>query len=269
MKKSLTTILVIGIVVAFLGMASNIQAQILKQGMKSDEIKAIQEILKEDPTIYPEGYTTGYFGRLTKGAVKRLQKRLSLPETGELDERTQKVIFPELEVRVLSPNGGENWDRSQFHLIKWELPAQTENETFSKIKGLWPRVSIDLFKISSSGTSSNSTFVKHIAFAPYWKGSHSWKISRDIPNGSDYVIRITSIRRSILPCLVSPQKESCLQEKLSLAKDWDESDGTFTISGEVSPSPAPDLSKVIEALEKISSEINRVIEMLKGMSVDQ
>lgn len=31
-------------------------------GSRSDEVKAIQEILKEDSTIYPEGYVTGYYG---------------------------------------------------------------------------------------------------------------------------------------------------------------------------------------------------------------
>lgn len=247
----------------------SVSAQILMPGSRGDEVKAIQEILKEDPTVYPEGLVTGYFGRLTKGAIKRLQKKFRLPETGNLDEATEKVIFPDISVNVISPNGGENWDRNQIHLIKWELPATARQEKFSQVKWLWPKVSIDLFKRPPEGVGSGSIFVKHIAFAPYWKGSHSWKISRDIPNGSDYVIRVTVVRRSILPCIVSPQKESCLQQRLPLIKNWDESDGTFTISGEMPPHSTPDLSKVIEMLKRISDEINRVIEMLEGISVGQ
>ncbi len=242
-------------------------AQTLGIGSRGDEVRAIQEILKEDPNIYPEGLVTGYFGRLTKGAIKRLQKKFGLTQTGVLDKETEKVVFPDISVKVVSPNGGENWDRSQLHLIKWEASTQMENETFSKVKWVWPKVSIDLFRKTPDGTSSESVFVKHIAFVPYWKGSYSWRISRDIPNGSDYVIRVTAVRRSILPCIVSSKKrEVCLRQRLSLAKNWDESDSAFTISGEVSSRPVPDLSKVIEMLRKISGEINRVIGILEEFS---
>ncbi|MDD3434591.1 MAG: hypothetical protein PHD96_01560 [Candidatus Pacebacteria bacterium] len=37
----------------------------LKYGMTSDEVKKLQTQLKLDPTVYPEGLVTGYFGPLT------------------------------------------------------------------------------------------------------------------------------------------------------------------------------------------------------------
>ena len=45
--------------------------------------------LATDPSIYPEGLTTGYFGPLTKEALKRFQQRFELRISGELDEETR------------------------------------------------------------------------------------------------------------------------------------------------------------------------------------
>jgi len=48
----------------------------LKFGMRSLEVKCLQEFLKsQGPEIYPEGLVTGYFGPLTFSAVKRFQQK--------------------------------------------------------------------------------------------------------------------------------------------------------------------------------------------------
>lgn len=60
----------------------------LRIGMTSEEVKRLQEILATDPDIYPEGYITGYFGRLTEKAVKRLQKKMCLEEVGIVGPKT-------------------------------------------------------------------------------------------------------------------------------------------------------------------------------------
>ncbi|MBU4466640.1 hypothetical protein KKF47_01070, partial [Patescibacteria group bacterium] len=41
----------------------------LKVGSRSEIVKNLQEALKGDSSIYPEGLTTGYFGTLTKKAI--------------------------------------------------------------------------------------------------------------------------------------------------------------------------------------------------------
>ncbi|MES2994555.1 MAG: fibronectin type III domain-containing protein [Patescibacteria group bacterium] len=47
----------------------------LRQGMTSEEVKALQEILAADPDIYPEGLVTGFYGALTAKAVAKFQKK--------------------------------------------------------------------------------------------------------------------------------------------------------------------------------------------------
>ncbi len=49
----------------------------LKRGDTGDEVRKLQELLKSDPEIYPEGLVTGYFGPLTERAVRRFQEKHS------------------------------------------------------------------------------------------------------------------------------------------------------------------------------------------------
>lgn len=244
-------------------------------GEKSERVKMIQEILKEDPEIYPEGLVTGYYGPLTKKAVERLQKRCKLPETGILDEPTIKCIFPNVKIEVISPNGGENWDRNQIQTIKWKISAEPNEELLMREKMIWKKVSIDLFKrvpgaipicppcpagkeCLPCSPPYSSVFVKHIATVDPFDTAYSWKITPDIPNGSDYVIRI-SMGEKIFPTV------------FSWSLSFDESDETFTISGEIKLKP--DLSEVIRILEEINMNLERItaqlqkaINLLKGIA---
>lgn len=60
----------------------------LRLGMTDEEVKMLQEILATDPSIYPEGLITGYYGRLTEQAVRRLQKSLCLDQVGNVGPQT-------------------------------------------------------------------------------------------------------------------------------------------------------------------------------------
>src|SRR4030042_1608731 len=257
-----------------------IQAQTLSKGMQGEEIKNIQEILRTDTTIYPQGLVTGYYGRLTEEAVKKIQKRCGISETGNVDESTVRCIYPiGYQVKVLSPNGGESWDRSQIQTVRWEAISQVNEEM--KIPPFWSKASIDLFKIEQYSSPCSlgqtcpemlirkSVFVRHIATVNLFDGSYSWKISNDIPNSSDYVIRV-SVGKNIVPLWLQeklPNNNVVPEEIWIKTVNWDESDGPFTIAGERKPQPTPDIEKVIKILEKISQEINQVIVLLKGMTV--
>ena len=57
-------------------------------GSKDNEVKTLQRLLSTDNKIYPEGLITGYYGPLTERAVRKMQKKAGLAETGILNEHT-------------------------------------------------------------------------------------------------------------------------------------------------------------------------------------
>jgi len=60
----------------------------LREGMTGEDVELLQEILATDPDIYPEGLVTGYFGPLTRNAVKRFQKIAGLDQVGLVGPQT-------------------------------------------------------------------------------------------------------------------------------------------------------------------------------------
>lgn len=64
----------------------------LSEGMTDESIKEIQQLLATDPEIYPSGLTTGYFGPMTREAIKRFQTKFELEVTGTLNEETRQAL---------------------------------------------------------------------------------------------------------------------------------------------------------------------------------
>lgn len=64
----------------------------LREGMTDADIEDIQELLATDPAIYPEGRITGFFGPMTKEAIKRFQTRHELAATGEINAETRELL---------------------------------------------------------------------------------------------------------------------------------------------------------------------------------
>lgn len=60
---------------------------------RGDDVKALQEFLAKDPALYPEGAVTGYFGALTRAAVRRLQEREKIaPAEGYVGPKTRSRL---------------------------------------------------------------------------------------------------------------------------------------------------------------------------------
>lgn len=57
-------------------------------GTQGEEVKTLQRLLSTDPTIYPEGLITGFFGPLTETAVKRFQAKLKIEQVGSVGPQT-------------------------------------------------------------------------------------------------------------------------------------------------------------------------------------
>ncbi len=73
--------------------------QELRQGMSGQEVRELQQILATDPTVYPEGLVTGFFGPLTANAVGRLQAKFRLESRGVVNADTLALINSLLEAQ--------------------------------------------------------------------------------------------------------------------------------------------------------------------------
>ena len=55
----------------------------LRQGSRNAQVTALQNLLRQDSTLYPEGIVSGYMGPATTTALKRFQVRYGIAKPGE------------------------------------------------------------------------------------------------------------------------------------------------------------------------------------------
>lgn len=71
----------------------------LKEGMTDEDIKELQALLASDPSIYPAGRVTGFFGPMTTEALKKFQLKNGLEVTGVIDTETKAALDTIMEQR--------------------------------------------------------------------------------------------------------------------------------------------------------------------------
>lgn len=64
----------------------------LDYGQTSNNVTNLQEFLSSNPTIYPQGLVTGYFGSLTKSAVMNFQNAYGISQVGRVGPQTLAKI---------------------------------------------------------------------------------------------------------------------------------------------------------------------------------
>lgn len=64
----------------------------LDQGARGETVRLLQSILASDPTILSDAYITGYFGPITKNAVKKFQKKYGIDQVGRVGPITLKKL---------------------------------------------------------------------------------------------------------------------------------------------------------------------------------
>lgn len=64
----------------------------LQVGSSGADVSTVQTFLAQDPSLYPQGLVTGYFGGLTKTAVANFQGANNLPMVGRVGPSTLPVL---------------------------------------------------------------------------------------------------------------------------------------------------------------------------------
>ena len=66
----------------------------LKSGVSGDDVLRLQQFLARDPSIYPEGIVSGYYGALTQAAVQRWQVKYNIVSSGTPATTGYGVVGP-------------------------------------------------------------------------------------------------------------------------------------------------------------------------------
>ncbi len=74
----------------------------LQVGSRGSDVSSLQTFLARDPSMYPQGLVTGYFGFLTKSAVSNFQSRNGIPAVGRVGPMTLPIINAQM---AGSPSG--------------------------------------------------------------------------------------------------------------------------------------------------------------------
>lgn len=64
----------------------------LSRGTTNSDVSRLQQLLAQDPVIYPEGLVTGYFGPATERAVKRFQAKYGIDQVGRVGPATRAKL---------------------------------------------------------------------------------------------------------------------------------------------------------------------------------
>lgn len=309
MKKITYLLLVTAAIAPFLafGQAPQVFSSPLgpiQPGSPSDSVKYLQQVLKSDPSIYPQGLITGTYGPLTTSAVKKLQAKYNLPQTGVVDSQTEAILFPiNTQITIVAPNGGETWDRAQSHNILWKVlisptamqggapSAMSQSATGSASSGtgvaspgvitspsmpsiypFFPYVSIDLIR------DSDPSFVSHIATTNLYQSQYAWQISSSIPNGNDFRVRLTS--GANVPCLMGTMQSSvnsraaiapypcplmsATNSSIAQYENTQTSANTFSITGNITPSPDV-IAKLRDLMNQMQNTLQQLLNQLNSM----
>jgi len=60
----------------------------MQVGSRGSQVTLLQQTLASDPTLYPQGLVTGYFGSLSKSAVMNFQARYGISQVGRVGPQT-------------------------------------------------------------------------------------------------------------------------------------------------------------------------------------
>lgn len=252
-----------------------------QRGNSGEFVKDIQSILKNDSLIYPQGLVTGFYGPATEQAIKKLQEKYGLPQTGVVDSPTIGILFPNnVQLKVITPNGGEVFSKENSNKILWsvtvgpitangkEIAPSTSSTPDSVLRPsivpFFHKASIDLVK------DSEPSFVYHVATVDLYQTQYVWKIPDKISNSSDYKIKI-SVGGNV-PCLNRTiSTDGSINDMpcpmwYSNISNSDTSDNIFSITGKTTSDNTIMIIKLKEMLRQMQQIINNLQNQLDSIS---
>ena len=72
----------------------------LKYGITSDDVKRLQQLFAQDLEIYPEGIISGWFGALTRTAVKKFQCKYNIVCSGNENTTGYGLVGPKTRLKL-------------------------------------------------------------------------------------------------------------------------------------------------------------------------
>jgi peptidoglycan hydrolase-like protein with peptidoglycan-binding domain len=64
----------------------------LEIGMSGQDVRELQTYLASNPSIYPKGIASGYFGVLTQMAIRRFQALTGIAQVGRVGPQTMAAL---------------------------------------------------------------------------------------------------------------------------------------------------------------------------------
>ena len=80
---------------------------VLRFGSRGERVSELQRILAKYPELYPEGFVTGYFGNLTRAAVRRFQEKYGIVSSGDEETTGYGLVGPRTAEKLLLLKNGE------------------------------------------------------------------------------------------------------------------------------------------------------------------
>lgn len=269
---------------------SNSVSAVLKMGDQNDTVKNLQEILKSDPSVYPEGIVSGYYGKLTTEALKRFQQKYGLPATGVVDDDLRQLIWPDpsrFTLSVLAPNGGETWNRNETQTVSWKgtiapYPANIYNVMTPKQMpdGTWAQPMMDAMNIGNGTTNagqsmlmpyfrqvtidlvrdSDPSFSQRLGTADLFSATTRVSVPSSVPEAKDYRVRVSLGNRVIpppcdeTPAIYPPRPCPLYDTTIGyLRVSSDTSDNVFSILGASTGGGTTDPGTIAKLKEQVSA----------------
>lgn len=175
----------------------------LYKGMKDPEVSILQEGLKKDSSVYPEGLVTGYFGPLTEAAVKRFQAKYGIEQVGVVGPKT-RAKFNELYGSAPSQPSQPS-EPSQPAPVGTGLTVSLASDTpaagtlvSGNDAGMGAQVLADVLKLNFSAGADGAVKVKSLKLTRGGISTDSDIANAYLVDGSDIIAEMTSLSNKVM-----------------------------------------------------------------------